>query len=468
MPPADAELYTTALQIAAEQGIVTNKLLAARLPRRQQQDLSWARIRLTEAGLLEIISEAESEITPSGRDFIAREVPITPDLIRQLRGRMSAKTAAVQAAVPRAKEELKAERRIKMPDGSLPLNLILYGPPGTGKTRKILEEYVPRFDDGSVRRYEMVTFHPSYSYEEFVEGLRPVILQREKQDSSNTSDDVSTEADATIRETVDVVHCEVVPGVFRRICKRAARDPDSRYALFIDEINRGNVPALFGELITLIEEDKRGKEVTLAYSPPRQRSHAGLSSATSEIDEEHRFSVPPNLHIIGTMNTADRSIALVDVALRRRFEFEEIGVDYDALKKALTPVEELKELDVVKMLQRINDRICYLYDRDHQIRQGWLIGARSLDDLRKVFYHKIIPLLTEYFYDDWSKVCFVLGELPEQTRATDLIKKKKLLHKNLFGSAQDVGKDKWIYSVSDHKTWTANHFAKISEAPASE
>jgi 5-methylcytosine-specific restriction enzyme B len=122
----------------------------------------------------------------------------------------------------------------------------------------------------------------------------------------------------------------------------------------------------------------------------------------------------------------------------------------------------------VKMLQRMNDRICYLYDRDHQIGHGWLIGVRSLDDLRKVFYHKIIPLLTEYFYDDWSKVCFVLGELPEQTRATDLIKKKKLLHKNLFGSAQDVGKDKWIYSVSDHKTWTANHFAKISEAPASE
>ena len=184
--------------------------------------------------------------------------------------------------------------------------------------------------------------------------------------------------------------------MFRRICKRAARDPDSRYALFIDEINRGNVPALFGELITLIEEDKRGKEVTLAYSAPRQRS---LSSATSEIDEEHRFSVPPNLHIIGTMNTADRSIALLDVALRRRFEFEEISIDYDALRNALGQAHELHEqrIDVVEILKRMNERICFLYDRDHQIGHGWLTNIKSIDDLNKKFYYNIIPLPDSVF-----------------------------------------------------------------------
>ena len=326
--------------------------------------------------------------------------------------------------VQQTRTELIFVPRNKRSDGTLPLNLILYGPPGTGKTRKILEEYVPLFTDGSKRRYEIVTFHPSYSYEEFVEGLRPVILQREKQDSSHTSDNVPTgEAHATIRETVDVVHYEDVPGVFRRICKRAARDPDSRYALFIDEINRGNVPALFGELITLIEEDKRGKEVTLAYSAPRQRS---LSSATSEIDEEHRFSVPPNLHIIGTMNTADRSIALLDVALRRRFKFEEISIDYDALRNALGQAHELHEqrIDVVEILKRMNERICFLYDRDHQIGHGWLTNIKSIDDLNQKFYYNIIPLLTQYFYDDWTKVCLILGEHPEQARQNDLIKRE--------------------------------------------
>jgi 5-methylcytosine-specific restriction protein B len=256
-----------------------------------------------------------------------------------------------------------------------------------------------------------------------------------------------------------------VPGVFKRICRRAVLDPDNPYALFVDEINRGNVPALFGELITLIEEDKRGIEVTLAYSAPRRGRRAGLPSATLEPQEE-RFSVPPNLHIIGTMNTADRSIALLDVALRRRFEFEEIGIDYDALENALG-IRELREegLDVAKILRQMNERICYLYDRDHQIGHRWLIQIRSLAELRDAFYYKIIPFLVEYFYDDWSKVCSVLGEHPEQARSTDLIEKKRLSAENLFGRDQGRSEDKWTYSVGDRQTWTAKHFAKIAGVP---
>jgi 5-methylcytosine-specific restriction enzyme B len=100
----------------------------------------------------------------------------------------------------------------------------------------------------------------------------------------------------------------------------------------------------------------------------------------------------------------------------------------------------------------MNERICYLYDRDHQIGHGWLIQIRSLAGLRDAFYYKIIPLLIEYFYDDWSKICSVLGEHPEEARSTDLVEKKRLSAENLFGSAQGRSEDKWTYSVGDRQT----------------
>jgi 5-methylcytosine-specific restriction protein B len=126
----------------------------------------------------------------------------------------------------------------------------------------------------------MVTFHPSYSYEEFVEGLRPVI-QEEEHDHIDKANDAATDGEGAFAPgTLDVVRYKVVPGVFRRVCKRAALDPNNRYALFIDEINRGNVPALLGELITLIEEDKRGVEVTLPYSGERFSVPRNLQSAS--------------------------------------------------------------------------------------------------------------------------------------------------------------------------------------------
>jgi 5-methylcytosine-specific restriction protein B len=450
------ELLTATLQIAAEHGSVTNKMLAEQFPDRTDKALSFARIDLRNAGLLERITSSEYRIIPDGKDLITRGVLVTRDLVNDLiKKRKSAKASEpdrVRATGRRGQKEPVPAPRNKIRDDTLPLNLILYGPPGTGKTRKILKDYIRQFDDGGGRRYEMVTFHPSYSYEEFVEGLRPVIQQRENPDASKAGAGAATdEGSVTGSGTVDVVRYEIVPGVFRRICKRAVRDPGNRYALFIDEINRGNVPALLGELITLIEEDKRGLELTLPYSGAR-------------------FSVPPNLHIVGTMNTADRSIALLDVALRRRFEFEEIGIDYIALENELKQVRELQEqrIDVAEILRRLNERICYLYDRDHQIGHGWLINIRSVTDLSKALYYKIIPLLTEYFYDDWSKVCAVLGEDPERARPTDLIEKKKLSAEGLFSRAQDRRGDKWAYSVGDHQNWTSRHFTKIAGAPEEE
>jgi 5-methylcytosine-specific restriction protein B len=224
--------------------------------------------------------------------------------------------------------------------------------------------------DKFINNYEFVTFHQSFSYEDFVEGIKPKM------------DDQETE-----------VSYEIQDGIFKKLCLKAAADPENQYALFIDEINRGNVSAIFGELITLIEDDKRtGEENALTVKLPYSKKDLG---------------VPSNLYIVGTMNTADRSVEALDTALRRRFAFEEIM----PLPHLLQNIN-FDGFDLEEVLETINKRIEALLDRDHCIGHSYFIKIKSEDTaaLKQTFENKIIPLLQEYFYHDYEKIALILGK----------------------------------------------------------
>lgn len=254
---------------------------------------------------------------------------------------------------------------------SKPRNRILYGPPGTGKTWALRSEMGAYGGIATAQsRCELVTFHQSYGYEDFIEAIRPDL-------QGNT------------------IQYRLFDGVLKALSKRAEQDPERPYCLFIDEINRGNVASIFGELITLLEDDKRiGAQHELRVRLPYSREY---------------FGVPGNLFVVGTMNTADRSVEAIDTALRRRFVFE----PYPPNPALLRGTPEGLDVELDRLLATINERLSALLDTDRCIGHGYFMGLNPeapLDSLRLAFRNKIIPLLQEYFYNSPAKIQLVLGD----------------------------------------------------------
>ena len=268
---------------------------------------------------------------------------------------------------------------------------MLYGSPGVGKTynhkklismienvdnEKNIFDTITNNKDYSIldgldelfetikkeKRIEFVTFHQSYSYEDFIEGFRP-------QDNGNI---------------------KLEDGIFKKLCEEADKNPSKNFYIVIDEINRGNISKIFGELITLIEEDKRGKEeyrVKLPYS-------------------KKTFLVPSNLYIIATMNSTDKSIATIDIALRRRFTFLKMKPNLDLVEN-----QEAK-----KLMEDLNKHISKTINEDYALGHSYFMNIKDDNDLEFVKEYKIKPLLEEYFYgdeDNYKKALKILGSEDE-------------------------------------------------------
>ena len=330
-----------------------------------------------------------------------------------------------------------------------PLNQILYGPPGTGKTwntvnhawaiieRKPVDDYQKddkaregikeRFDElKKAGQIEMVTFHQNYTYEDFIEGIRPVLSEKTEDGEQGDKGDIKY---------------ELSEGILKRIANQAEGDSENKYVLIIDEINRGNIAKIFGELITLIEKSKRlgnddAATTVLPYS-------------------QEPFGVPNNLYIIGTMNTADRSIALLDTALRRRFDFVEMMPD----PKHSSINTDIKGVNCQELLEKINECIRFLHDRDHQIGHTYFLNVTDMDSLVETFKNRIIPLLQEYFYDNWEKIDLVLNK-------NGFIVEDKA-SKNLDKNIRDfVDTDRKIYRLeSDNGIWENPDSYKVIYQP---
>ncbi|WP_259397002.1 McrB family protein [Shewanella sp. SG44-2] len=461
----------------------------------------------------------------------------------------------------------ESKRTYNMPETSL--NQILYGPPGTGKTYHSIQMAVAAaepgfYPEGETRddvrqaykakykelvkagRIRFVTFHQSYGYEEFVEGLsaktegdqlsyfekdgifKTICLEAKKYRATNknkqrsefderwqlfaeqlaesesgikittlskktyfTVTDVTSNTirfDKSKGSSIHTLSAKTLKAVYDQekqivgglqpyyaafiehlnqfeLAVVEASSEQKNFVLIIDEINRGNISKVFGELITLIEASKRlGQTESLEAILP----YSGDS-----------FSVPDNLYLIGTMNTADRSLALMDTALRRRFDFVEMMPDYEVFSEYGQLNCGGIQVDLAKLLKTMNQRITALYDREHTLGHAFFIPVielikagqhqDALSALAQCFQHKIIPLLAEYFFEDWQKIRLVLGD-NQKDKNLQLIKQSDVNYSALFGDSDevsDLADEAQAFSLisKDSKLWqSVNTYIAIYDA----
>lgn len=250
------------------------------------------------------------------------------------------------------------------------------------RIQQFMPNFFERFLSESIveKRYAFVTFHQSFSYEDFIEGIRPEYV-----------------------EATNSIDYSPKPGIFKSLCSAAALHPEKEYAVFIDEINRGNISEIFGELISLIELDKRqGKANELSAVLPYSKQP---------------FVIPGNINIFGTMNSADRSVGAIDIALRRRFKFVPMVPDSSLIKAELrmnnVDPENVDGINLISLFDMINSRIELLLDRNHLLGHALFMGIRSGSDIVSVIREKVVPLLEEYFFNDLQKVQMIFNDLDE-------------------------------------------------------
>lgn len=300
------------------------------------------------------------------------------------------------------------------------------------KEYNLYNEYIKNF---SKKRYSFVTFHQSFGYEDFIEGIKPKL---------NKSEDENT------------VDYYIEDGIFKRICNLAKKVAPQKCAIFIDEINRGNISEIFGELLSLIEVNKREGQaqelnVLLPYS-------------------KEEFTVPANLDIYGTMNSTDRGTANIDIALRRRFEFIPVTSNSKILLEAyhgtgIDP-ENIDGINIIRLLDTINKRIWLLLDGNYSIGHAYFCNITNLDDIKKVMVYKVIPLLEEYFFNEPEKIQLILNDLDENG---DLDENALYIHEELVSSSllRYFGEfyidDKRIYRIKNIEDITQQGILKIYE-----